>query len=46
MHRPKFTLVQAYIFFLPENGKDYENEFLQKKNIIWDKYNYASFTAG
>ena len=22
------------IFLLPGNGKDYENEFLQKKNII------------
>ena len=24
------------IFFLPGNGKDFENEFLLKKNIIWD----------
>ena len=23
-----------FIFLLPRNGKDYENKFLQKKNII------------
>ena len=29
----KFTLVK-FIFLLPGNGKDYGNEFLQKKNIL------------
>ena len=26
------------IFLLPGNCKDYENEFLQKENIIWDQW--------
>ena len=29
---------------LPANGKDFENEFLQKKNIIWDQWHFAYST--
>ena len=36
----KLTLVQVYF---PGNGKDYENDFLQKKKIyIWSVYSTAS----
>ena len=29
---------------LPANGKNFENEFLQKKNIIWDQWHFAYST--
>ena len=31
-----------FIFLLPANGKDFENEFLQNKNIIWDQWHFAT----
>ena len=33
-----------FMFILPGNGKDYENEFLQRKKIIWNQCHFAYST--